>query len=384
MLSLIKTTEELKSFCLEAGKYPYVTIDTEFIRDKSYYAKLCLIQIAFPGDGKNDSTIIDPCELDLSLEPFYDLLRKQSVIKVFHAARQDLEIFFTTAGVIPDPLFDTQVAAMVCGFGDQVAYETLVNKILNKRLDKSSRFTDWAIRPLSSSQINYALSDVTHLRKIYEFLNNELLEDNRFTWVKEEMDILRNPKTYLVEPDEAWKKIRLRRKDPDFVKIVKALAIFREKEAQKRDVPRGHIIKDDEILRLASSKPKKLQDLNNSRLLSKSTKTGWIADGVMEALKNSDKILIESFNEPNHIPLSAEQEALIDLLRLLLKLKSSIHNVAVKLIASAKDLEMIARHKEPKVRAIEGWRYEIFGKDALRLKNGEISLSFDKNGLCIK
>ena len=384
MLSLIKTTEELKSFCSEAEKYPYVTIDTEFIRDKSYYAKLCLIQIAFPGDGKNDSTIIDPCEHDLSLEPFYDLLRKQSVIKVFHAARQDLEIFFTTAGVIPDPLFDTQVAAMVCGFGDQVAYETLVNKILNKRLDKSSRFTDWAIRPLSSSQINYALSDVTHLRKIYEFLNNELLEDNRFTWVKEEMDILRNPKTYLVEPDEAWKKIRLRQKDPDFVKIVKALAIFREKEAQKRDVPRGHIIKDDEILRLASSKPKKLQDLNNSRLLSKSTKTGWIADGVMEALKNSDKILIEPFNEPNHIPLSAEQEALIDLLRLLLKLKSSIHNVAVKLIASAKDLEMIARHKEPKVRAIEGWRYEIFGEDALRLKNGEISLSFDKNGLCIK
>ena len=383
-MSLIKTNEELKSFCFHAEKYPYVTIDTEFIRDKSYYAKLCLIQVAFPGDGKNDSTIIDPCEHDLSLEPFYELLRKQSVIKVFHAARQDLEIFFTTAGVLPEPLFDTQIAAMVCGFGDQVAYETLVNKILNKHLDKSSRFTDWAIRPLSSSQINYALSDVTHLRKIYEFLSNEIEKDNRVSWVKEEMDILKIPKTYLEEPDQAWKKIRLRRKDPDFVKTVKSLAIFREKEAQKRDIPRGHIIKDDEILRLASSKPKKLQDLCNSRLLSKATKTGWIANGIMEALKNSDKILIEPFNEPNHIPLSAEQEALIDLLRLLLKLKSSTHNVAVKLIASAKDLEMIARHKEPNIRAIEGWRYKIFGEDALRLKNGEISLSFDKNGLCIK
>ena len=383
-MSLIKTTEELKIFCLEAEKYSYVTIDTEFIRDKSYYAKLCLIQVAFPGNGKTDSTIIDPCESSLSLDPFYDLLQKKSVIKVFHAARQDLEIFFTTAGVLPDPLFDTQIAAMVCGFGDQVAYETLVNKILNKHLDKSSRFTDWAIRPLSPSQINYALSDVTHLRKIYEFLNNQIIEGNRVCWLKEELDILKDPKTYLVEPDQAWKKIRLKRKDTDFLKIVKALAIFREKEAQNRDIPRGHIIKDDEILRLASSKPKKIQDLKNSRLLSRSTKTGWIANGIIEALKNTEKIFLEPLNEPHHIPLSAEQEALIDLLRLLLKLKSSSHNVAVKLIASAKDLEMIARHKEPNVRAIEGWRYEVFGKDALRLKNGEISLSFDKNGLCIK
>ena len=254
-----------------------MTIDTEFIRDKSYYAKLCLIQVAFPGNGKTDSTIIDPFESNLILDPFYDLLQKKSVIKVFHAARQDLEIFFTTAGVLPDPLFDTQIAAMVCGFGDQVAYETLVNKILNKHLDKSSRFTDWAVRPLSPSQINYALSDVTHLRKIYEFLNYQIIEGNRVSWLKEELDILKDPKTYLVEPDQAWKKIRLKRKDPDFVKTVKALAIFREKEAQNRDIPRGHIIKDDEILRLASSKPKKIQDLNNSRLLSKSTKSGHSA-----------------------------------------------------------------------------------------------------------
>jgi len=368
---------------MEAGNFPYVTIDTEFMRDKTYYAKLCLIQVAFPGNGKKDFALIDPCAKGLSLDPFYDLVKNEAVVKVFHAARQDLEIFYTTAGVLPEPLFDTQIAAMVCGFGDQVAYETLVNRILDRRLDKSSRFTDWSVRPLSSKQINYALCDVTYLRKIYEFLNDEIIREGRTSWLKEELDILMDPETYLVDPDQSWKKLKLRRKDPEFIRTVKALAIFREKEAQSRDLPRGYIIKDEEIIKLASNKPEKLEDLLGARFLAKSTKTGWIARGVIDAVKNSNEIPSEPFVDNHYIPLSAEQEALVDLLKLLLRLNSSANNVASKLIASSKDIEMIARHKEPNVRAIEGWRYEIFGRDALRLKNGEISLSFNKDGLCL-
>ena len=218
-MSIIDTTQDLEAFCLRASNYPYVTIDTEFMRDKTYYAKLCLIQLAYPDQGKDSFTLIDPLAEKISLQPFFELLAKESVVKVFHSGRQDLEIFFNKTGKLPKPLFDTQIAAMVCGFGDQVAYETLVNQIAEKRIDKSSRFTDWSKRPLTDKQVNYALSDVTFLRNIYEKLSEELNNSKRLSWVKEEFDILKNPDTYSTDPDQSWKKIKLRRKDSDFVKV---------------------------------------------------------------------------------------------------------------------------------------------------------------------
>lgn len=380
-MSIIDTTQDLEAFCLAAANYPYVTIDTEFMRDKTYYAKLCLIQIAYPEKGKDSFALIDPLSEKLSLKPFFDLLANEGVLKVLHSGRQDLEIFFNKTGVLPKPIFDTQIAAMVCGFGDQVAYETLVNQIAEKKIDKSSRFTDWSKRPLSDKQINYALTDVTYLRTIYEKLKDEINNSNRLSWVKEEFDILKNPKTYSTDPDQSWKKIRLRRKDQDFVKIIKSISSFRENEAQKRDLPRGHILKDEEIIQIASQRPKKLQDLYSSRLPSKALKTRWIAEGILECIKSSKSLPDEPIEDYQYIPLSSSQLALVELLKVLLKFNASCHNVATKLIASSKDIEMIARHENPNVRALEGWRFKIFGEDALKLKNGEISLTFNDNGL---
>ena len=380
-MSIIDTTQDLEAFCLKASKYPYVTIDTEFMREKTYYAKLCLIQLAFPEKGKDSFALIDPLAEKISLQSFFDLLANESVIKVFHSGRQDLEIFFNKTGALPKPIFDTQIAAMVCGFGDQVAYETLVNHIVEKRIDKSSRFTDWSKRPLTHKQIDYALSDVTFLRTIYEKLNEELSSSKRLSWVKEEFDILKNPNTYSTDPEQSWRKIKLRRKDNDFVKIIKSISSFRENEAQKRDLPRGHILRDEELIQIASQKPKKLQDLYNSRLPSKAMKTGWIAEGIIECVKNSKMLPDEPLEEYQFIPLSASQLALVELLKVLLKFNASCHNVATKLIASSKDIEMIARHEKPNIRALEGWRFKIFGEDALKLKNGEISLTFNDAGL---
>ena len=303
-MSIIDTTQDLEAFCLAATNYPYVTIDTEFMRDKTYYAKLCLIQIAYPEKGKDSFALIDPLSEKLSLKPFFDLLANEGVLKVLHSGRQDLEIFFNKTGVLPKPIFDTQIAAMVCGFGDQVAYETLVNQIAEKKIDKSSRFTDWSKRPLSDKQINYALTDVTYLRTIYEKLKDEINYSNRLSWVKEEFDILKNPKTYSIDPDQSWKKIRLRRKDQDFVKIIKSISSFRENEAQKRDLPRGHILKDEEIIQIASQRPKKLQDLYSSRLPSKALKTEWIAKGILECIKSSKSLPDEPIEDYQYIPLS--------------------------------------------------------------------------------
>ena len=382
-MSIIHTTQDLEAFCLNASNYPYVTVDTEFMRDKTYYAKLCLIQLAYPEKGKDSCAPIDPLAQKISLQPFFDLLANENVVKVFHSGRQDLEIFFNKTGVLPRPIFDTQIAAMVCGFGDQVAYETLVNQIVEKRIDKSSRFTDWSKRPLSDKQINYALSDVTFLRTIYENLSEELNSSQRLSWVKEEFDILKDPKTYSTDPDQSWKRIKLRRKDGDFVKIIKSISSFRENEAQKRDLPRGHILKDEELIQIASQRPKKIEDLYNSRLPSKALKTEWIAKGIIKCVESSKLLPDEPIEEYQYIPLSASQLALVELLKVLLKFNASCHKVATKLIASSKDIEMIARHEKPNVRALEGWRFEIFGEDALKLKNGEISLSFNDDGLIL-
>ena len=374
----ITRTEDLAAFCAAAKSAPYVTVDTEFLRERTYYSQLCLIQLALPPASVapaagGEAVLVDPLAEGLSLEPLYDLFRHQGTVKVFHAARQDLEIFFHDAGLFPQPLFDTQVAAMVCGFGEQVGYETLVRKIARADLDKSSRFTDWSRRPLSDAQKAYALADVTHLRAIYEFLIAELAKSGRQDWLGEEMAILEDPETYITRPEEAWMKVRTRSNQPRFLAVLRELARFRETYAQARNVPRSRVFKDDAMIELASTRPQSEADLGKSRLLLREARRGDIATGILEAvragLEARDMPRVE---EPT--PGRPGNPALSDLLRVLLKAKSDATGVAPKLIASAADLDAIASGQRD-VPALRGWRAEVFGRDALRLAEGQIALS---------
>ena len=374
----ITTTAELAEFCELAKAQPYVTLDTEFLRERTYYSRLCLIQAALPPasgpkSAGGPAVLIDPLVEGLSLEPLYDLFRHKATVKVFHAARQDLEIFFHDAGVFPDPLFDTQIAAMVCGFGEQVGYETLVKKIARQPLDKSSRFTDWSHRPLSEAQAVYALADVTHLRAIYEYLAAQLDKTGRAPWLAEEAAVLLNPETYITRPDEAWERVRTRSGSPRFLAIVRELARFREAYAQERDVPRSRVYKDDALIELASTKPLTEADLAKSRLLLREGRRGDIAAGILAAVKAG----IETKDLPKPVPDEPGRPgnaALAELLRVLLKAKADATGVASKLIASASDLDAIASGGRD-LAALHGWRAEVFGNDALRLASGEIALS---------
>ncbi|MBY5988955.1 ribonuclease D [Roseovarius atlanticus] len=375
-MQTITTTEDLAAFCARAAEAEYVTVDTEFLRERTYYSKLCLIQLALPSRGEDDAVLVDPIDgKDMSLEPLYDLFRDPSVVKVFHAARQDLEIFYVDAGLIPDPLFDTQVAAMVCGFGEQVGYETLVRKIAKQSLDKTSRFTDWSRRPLTDAQKTYALADVTHLRDIYEFLAAKLAKSGRDKWVAEEMQVLTNPETYVTRPEEAWQRVKTRNSSGRFLAIVRELARFREDYAQSRNIPRNRVFKDDALVELASTKPKSANDLSRSRLLLREARRGDIADGIIAAVKagldcpNDDLPKADRSRERLQI-----NPALADLLRVLLKAKSEEYSVATKLIASAADLDAISAG-ERDVPALGGWRRDVFGDDAMRLCDGKVALA---------
>ncbi len=371
----LKTTEELAQFCQMARTRPYVTIDTEFLRERTYYSKLCLIQMAVPGDGDGDAVLVDPLGGDMSLEPLYDLFRDTGVVKVFHAARQDLEIFFVEAGVFPEPLFDTQVAAMVCGFGEQAGYETLVRKIARQGVDKSSRFTDWSRRPLTEAQQKYALADVTHLRVIYEYLAASLEETGRAHWVQEELQMLTRPETYTILPSEAWRRVKTRTASPKFLSIVRELARFREGYAQSRNVPRNRVFKDDALVELASTKPANMNDLGRSRLLLREARRGEIAEGILKAIElgiscpPEDMPRVEKRDDRSQV-----NPALADLLRVLLKAKTESSGVAPKLIATAADLDALASGARD-VPALHGWRREVFGEDALRLCEGQVGLA---------
>jgi ribonuclease D len=374
-MQTITTTEELTAFCARAKGVPYVTVDTEFLRERTYYSKLCLIQLALPGDDPADAVLIDPISGDLSLDPLLELFRAEDTIKVFHAARQDLEIFYIDHGVIPSPLFDTQVAAMVCGFGEQVGYETLVKRIAKQGLDKSSRFTDWSRRPLTDAQKTYALADVTHLRQIYEFLNRKLEESGRGRWVKEELAPLTTPATYITRPEDAWKRVKTRSNSPKFLAVVRELAQFRESYAQERNIPRNRVFKDDALVELASTKPANMQDLGRSRLLLREARKGPIAEGILTAVKAGlecprDQLPVV----PKDKDRGQGNPALADLLRVLLKAKSENSGVASKLIAPVADLDAIASG-DRSVAALRGWRREVFGEDALRLCEGQVALA---------
>lgn len=374
-MQTLTTTEDLAAFCARAHEVPYVTVDTEFLRERSYYSKLCLIQLALPGKNEDDAVLVDPLVDGLSLEPLLEVFRNTSVVKVFHAARQDVEIFSIEHGVIPDPLFDTQVAAMVCGFGEQVGYETLVKRIAKHQLDKSSRFTDWSRRPLTDAQKTYALADVTHLRQIYEFLARKLAESNRDRWVAEEIAVLTDPETYITRPQDAWQRIKTRSSSPRFLAIVRELARFREDYAQSRNIPRNRVYKDDALVELASTKPQNHNDLGRSRLLLREARKGDIADGILAAIKTGmncpkeDLPAVDDSRDKLQV-----NPALADLLRVLLKAKTESSGVASKLIAPSADLDVIAAGLRD-VPALSGWRREVFGEDALRLCEGKIALA---------
>lgn len=374
-MKTLTTTQELADFCEMAAKHPYVTIDTEFLRERTYYSKLCLIQMAVKGDDKDCAVLVDPLAEGLSLEPLYDLFRNENVVKVFHAARQDIEIFFIEGGVFPKPLFDTQVAAMVCDFGEQVGYETLVRKIARESLDKSSRFTDWSRRPLTDAQKTYAIGDVTHLRVIYEHLKEKIEKSNRTKWVEEELKVLLSPETYIIQPEDAWKRVKTRSNSGRFMAIVKELAAFRETYAQGRNVPRNRVYKDEAMLELASTKPKTMQDLGRSRLLQREARKGEIAEGILAAVARGFETDPADFPKPDKSREKLQvNPALADLLRVLLKSKAEEAGVALKLIATSAELDGIAAGQRDG-KSLSGWRNEVFGKDALRLCDGKIALT---------
>jgi ribonuclease D len=374
-MKTITKTQELADFCQEAARHDYVTVDTEFLRERTYYSKLCLIQLAMPGEDDSTAVLVDPLSEGLSLEPLYELFRDTSVVKVFHAARQDLEIFYVDAQVFPEPLFDTQVAAMVCGFGEQVGYETLVRKIAKQPLDKTSRFTDWSRRPLTDAQKTYALADVTHLREIYEHLAAALEETGRSRWVFEELKVLTTPETYIVEPREAWGRVKTRTNSPKFLAIVRELAAFREIYAQERNIPRNRVFKDDALVELASNKPKTYEDLGRTRLLLREARRGDIADGILKAVAAGIDCPAKELPQPDRSREKLQvNPALADLLRVLLKAKTESAGVAAKLIAPAADLDGIAAGLRD-IPALSGWRREVFGEDALRLCDGKIALT---------
>lgn len=371
-MELILTTSDLAAACQRLAQSDFVAIDTEFMRDQTYWPKVCLIQAA----TEQFSCIIDPLAPGIELTPFFELLKAPSVLKVFHAARQDIEIFHHLARVIPHPFFDTQIAAMVCGFGESVSYETLVRKTVNAAVDKSSRFTDWSRRPLSDKQLNYALADVTHLCKVYRALAKDLAESGRSGWVEEEMSFLTTKEIYEMKPEDSWKRLRTRTTSKRFLSVLMEVAAWREREAQTRDLPRGRILKDEAVVEIAAQQPKSAAELEALRAVPRGFANSRSGAPLVEAVQRG------LARPQSEIPAIEKVEAvadgagpLIDLLRVLLKARCEQNGVAPKLVASAEDLERIASDNEPDIPAMHGWRRDVFGEAALELKRGRLALS---------
>ncbi len=369
---IIKTQEQLNKTCAELSEKPYLTIDTEFLRDKTYYSKLCLIQLAGPGV---DAVAVDPIEHKLDWTPLDALMQNENVIKVFHAARQDIEIFYQMNGVVPYPIFDTQVAAMVCGYGDSIAYNKLVEGITGTALAKNAQFTDWSRRPLSSKQLTYALDDVIYLRDVYESLDAQLKKQKRDGWLKQEMDILTNPDTYEIPLDTVWKRVKIRSDKPEVLAILRDLAKWREETARSKNVPRNRIMKDDALADIAIYMPKNSEGLSRIRNVPKDMKRGEKADKIINLINNARRSNKDTWPQVKRgKTFPKEATPILEMLKLLLKINCSENDVAPKLIANVSDLEEIAAENEPDCKAVKGWRLEVFGKDALALKSGNITL----------
>jgi ribonuclease D len=371
----ITTTADLAAFCDRLSTQPFVAVDTEFMRETTYWPKLCLIQAAAP-DGTE--ACIDPLAEGLDLSPFLAVLADERIEKVFHAARQDLEIF-VNLGAMPRPLFDSQIAAMAAGFGEQVAYDALVRQMLKVDLDKSSRFTDWARRPLSDNQLTYALADVTYLAKLYPMLRDRLHAEGRLTWVASEMAALGDPSNYDVEPENAWRRLKPRRNAAKYLAVFKGVAAWRERTAQTRDQPRGRILKDEAIEEIATQLPLDADGLNRLRSVPKGFSGSRFGPELLEAIKQA-LVDPEGYAPVLDKPKASAQPAngaVVELLKVLLKARAEDAGVASKLIATVSDLEKIAGDDEAETSALQGWRREAFGEDALKLKRGEIALVLD-------
>ena len=371
---MIETTADLAAACKELAKSDFITIDTEFLRETTFWPELCLIQMASP----TMEVLVDPLAKGIDLAPFFELMADTKVLKVFHAARQDIEIIFNRGNLIPHPIFDTQVAAMVCGFGDSVSYDQLVSRIKNVHIDKSSRFTDWSRRPLSDKQLEYALADVTHLRDVYLSLSAQLDREGRTSWLREEMDILESRETYDMHPDDAWQRLKMRLRKPQELAVLKFVAAWREREARARNVPRSRVLKDDAIYEVAQQQPKDAEALGRLRTIPKGWERSAAGAAVVEAVNAA---LALPKTEMPHVPRQTQAPegaaAAVELLKVLLKLISEKHGVAPKVIANSEDLDKIAADGEKAdVAALHGWRRDLFGEPALQLIQGQIALRF--------
>lgn len=379
-MKIITKTSDLKDLCERAVQETFVTLDTEFVRETTYWSQLCLIQLGL----SEEAFIIDPLSKELDLTPFFVLLQNPHLVKVVHSGRQDVEIFYHMTGQIPARLFDTQIAAMVCGFGESVGYDVLVQSCAKISLDKSSRYTHWAQRPLTEKQLAYALGDVTHLRVIYEKLYAKLLREDRLHWLEEELAILTDPKTYEIDPYNIWKRIKVRSPKPRMLGILREIAAWREVTAQRRNIPRGRILRDEMMLELAAAAPKTYNELNRMRgmvgFLSERNRgeelLALIQKGIDLPLEDCPQLKKEVASPPG-------SSALLEMLKLLLKIKADKYNVAAKLIATSADLEVIARSSDPNVPALEGWRREVFGNAALALKEGKVAIGIQNNRISL-
>ena len=371
-MDLITGNHLLEQFCERVSRSDFITVDTEFIREKTYWPELCLIQLGAP----KETAIIDPLAKNLDLSPFFALMENSNLLKVFHAARQDLEIFFHLMGNLPSPIFDTQIFAMVCGFSDSVGYETLTNKLAQKSIDKTMQFSDWKKRPLSEKQLSYALADVTHLRVIYANLIKALKKNGRTNWVKEEMDTLNSIELYKPDPRSVWKRLKIRNPNPRFLAILREVAAWREKEAQRKNKPRNWILKDMAITEIALQKPTNIEDLHGLRGVNSNQIIGIAGKEILEAVEKGIYTPDEKcpvVKKPSN--KKPKIGAISDLLKVLLKLKSETHGVAQKLIASTEEINEIAINDEAEVSAVRGWRRQVFGADAIALKRGQVALT---------
>ncbi len=373
-MDLITTTSELTAVCARLAKHPVITVDTEFLRETTYYPLLCVVQMA----SAEEAVVVDTLAKGIDLKPFFELMVDEKVLKVFHAARQDIEIVWHQAGIIPHPIFDTQVAAMVLGYGDSIAYDQLVERIMGHRPDKTHRFTDWSRRPLTKEQMHYAVSDVTHLRDVFAALDADLKKRGRNHWVSLEMEILTSPNTYDFHPERAWERLKTRVRKPKELAVLMEVAAWREQEAQSRDVPRGRVLKDDAVGDIATQAPTSLERLANLRSLPKGfDRSKWGADIVAAVQRGlaRDPATLPKLEKPRS---NSNGAATVELLKVLLRMTSERHAVASKVIATVDDLEQIAADDNAEVAALQGWRRELFGEAALALKHGRVALAIEK------
>ena len=373
-MDLITTTDELAAVCSRMAGHPFVTVDTEFLRETTYYPLLCVAQMASPAEA----VVIDALATGIDLAPFFALMANEKIVKVFHAARQDIEIVWNMAKTIPHPIVDTQVAAMVLGYGDSISYDQLVQRITGDTLDKSHRFTDWTRRPLSDAQIAYAVSDVTHLRDVYLKLATDLEKQARSNWVEAEMDVLTSPETYRADPERAWERLKSRVRKPKELAILIEVAAWREREAQNRDVPRGRVIKDEVIGDIAVQAPTTIERLGHLRSLPKGFERSRWGEQIIDAVKRGIERDPKTLPRLDRFRPAANGAAIVELLKVLLRMTAERHGVAAKVIATVDDLDRIAADDAADVPAMKGWRRELFGDKALALKHGRLALAIDE------